>query len=133
MDHLCSDCGAHFAKVREGMDRLGIDYDLNPLLVRGLDYYTRTAFEVTTTRLGAQDAFMGGGRYDGLTALLDGPATPAIGFAIGMERLHLLVGDLAPETKPDLYVAALGEAGLDRAFALTHALRKAGMWGRNRL
>jgi len=127
LDHLCMDCGDHFSDLKRRLDAIGIPYRVNPRLVRGLDYYSRTAFELVTTQLGAQDAVMGGGRYDGLVELFGGPPTPAIGFAIGMERLHLLVGDFAPVKPPDLYVAALGPSAMQRSFTLVHNLRSAGI------
>ncbi|MBI4772626.1 MAG: histidine--tRNA ligase [Deltaproteobacteria bacterium] len=127
LDHLCMDCDDHFSNLKRRLDAVEIPYQVNPRLVRGLDYYSRTAFELVTTQLGAQDAVMGGGRYDGLVELFGGPPTPAIGFAIGMERLHLLVGDFAPVKPPDLYVAALGPSALERSFTLVHDLRSAGI------
>ena len=127
LDHLCTGCEDHFADLKKRLDSVGIPYEVNPRLVRGLDYYSRTAFELVTTQLGAQDAVMGGGRYDGLVELFGGPPTPAIGFAIGMERLHLLLGDFAPMKPPDLYVAALGPSAMEHAFTFIHNLRRAGI------
>ena len=104
-------------------------FETDPKLVRGLDYYTRTAFELKTTQLGAQDAVGGGGRYDGLIEALGGPATPAIGFALGVERLALLLED-RPEWQegPRLFIAALGDEPRDWAFGAAQQLRRAGIW-----
>ena len=120
-DYLCEGCGEHFESVKAGLDRLGIPYIIDKRLVRGLDYYTRTTFEIQTGSLGAQSAVAGGGRYDGLVSALDGPDTPAIGFAVGFDRLveimALTAGDAS--TGPDLFVAALGSES--RKAALTWA------------
>src|SRR5204863_9310686 len=89
-----------FARVRDGLDRLGIAYRLNPRLVRGLDYYTHTAFEFVTTDLGAQGTVIGGGRYDGLVELMGGPAMPGVGWAAGIERLALLIGEPPAPLRP---------------------------------
>ena len=91
-DYLCADCRTHFDTVRATLDRLGVAYRVDKRLVRGLDYYTRTTFEIQTGALGAQSAVAGGGRYDGLVQTLGGPDTPAIGFAIGFDRLAEIVG-----------------------------------------
>ena len=93
LDSLSPEATEHFDSVRRSLDAMGIDYKVDPRLVRGLDYYVRTTFEVLTTELGSQNAVAGGGRYDGLIAQLDGPADPGIGFAIGLERVVLLLGD----------------------------------------
>src|SRR5204862_7214674 len=93
VDHLCVACAAHFAAVEEGLDEAGIAYTLTPTLVRGLDYYTRTAFEFVSPSLGpSQGTIIGGGRYDGLAEALGGPATPGVGFGSGVERLLLALG-----------------------------------------
>ena len=106
LDHLDADDAEHFATVRELLDRAGIDYTVDPTLVRGLDYYTRTVFEFTSDALGAQSAVGGGGRYDGLVELLGGPATPGCGFAAGIERMLLASARLPVGAPPvDLYVA----------------------------
>ncbi|HEY5349504.1 MAG TPA: histidine--tRNA ligase, partial [Candidatus Lustribacter sp.] len=91
LDTLCADCLEHFAGVRRYLDALGIAYEVDPRLVRGLDYYTRTVFEITSTALGAQSTVCGGGRYDGLVASLGGPPTPAVGFGLGLERFLMMV------------------------------------------
>ncbi len=128
LDHLCDDCREHFRALQEMLEDAGIVYSVNSRLVRGLDYYTRTAFEIQTERLGAQNAVAGGGRYDGLVKQLGGPDHPAIGFAIGVERVIALMNEVRePEQPvPSLYVAALGEEAARRAFAWVTALRKAG-------
>lgn len=130
LDHLCEGCKEHFKKTRHGLTLLGIPYEINSFMVRGLDYYTRTTFELITDRLGAQSAVGAGGRYDGLVEQLGGPKLPGIGFAMGMERLVLLLaqhGVVAPESETDLFVAALGEAATEKGFGLVHALRTRGL------
>jgi histidyl-tRNA synthetase len=128
LDHICPACREHFDGLQGLLEDAGIAFAVNPRLVRGLDYYTRTAFEVQTERLGAQNAVAGGGRYDGLVKQLGGPDHPAIGFAIGVERVIALLNEIQePETPaPELYVAALGEEAERKAFAWVTALRKAG-------
>ena len=125
----CESCRVHFDQVRRLLKMAGVAYETDPNLVRGLDYYTRTAFEFKTTQLGAQDAVGGGGRYDGLIEALGGPATPAIGFALGVERLALLLED-RPEWQqgPSLFIAALGDEPRDWAFGAAQELRRAGIW-----
>jgi histidyl-tRNA synthetase len=121
-----------FAAVQAGLERLGIPFVLNPRLVRGLDYYSHTAFEITSTQLGAQATVCGGGRYDGLVEQLGGSATPAIGWALGMERLVLLLSQVAAaEAAPlpalDLYVVSRGEAAEALALPLARRCRQAGL------
>jgi histidyl-tRNA synthetase len=127
-DQLCDDCQHHEQRVLELLERYQIAYRKNPRLVRGLDYYTRTAFEVVTTQLGAQDAVAGGGRYNGLVKELGGPDIPAIGFAIGEERLATLLSQQNIEIPqaPLLFVAVLGQAAQDRAFELIQEVRRHG-------
>jgi histidyl-tRNA synthetase len=125
-DHLCGPCAAHFAAVRQGLEGLSIPYAVNPRLVRGLDYYTRTAFEWTSPALGAQNTVAAGGRYDGLVEELGGPARPAIGFALGVERLLLLMTE-APAPRPDLFAALLGSEAEARVLPVLRALRRAGL------
>ncbi len=120
--HLCGDCDSHFAGVKEGLDALKVEYQLNPRIVRGLDYYNRTAFEIITDQLGAQGTVIAGGRYDGLVEELGGPATPAIGFAMGLERLAMLLPD-AEKGVPDVAVVALGDAVKGYALMLASQLR----------
>ncbi|MDR0826406.1 MAG: histidine--tRNA ligase [Desulfovibrio sp.] len=131
-DHVCADCAAHFATVLDILDAEKQPCHINPRLVRGLDYYTRTTFEVVATNIGAQGAVAGGGRYDGLARDLGGPDVPGIGFACGMERLALLLGarkggSLAP--RPDFYFVILEEACAKRALFAARVLRRAGLAG----
>src|SRR5271170_8004477 len=119
-------CRKHFDAVKEILTQVGVPFTLNDRLVRGLDYYTRTAFEFTHGALGAQNAILGGGRYDGLSEALGGPAAPGIGFAIGEDRLVLALKESAEavQRKPDVYIAPLG-AGMDREAArLARELRR---------
>lgn len=129
LDYLGDDSQQHFDKVQQYLTNLGITYQVNPRLVRGLDYYTHTAFEIQSADLGAQATVCGGGRYDGLISQLGGPDTPAIGWAIGLERLTLLLKQLAmqPDTSMDVYVVSRGEAAEDNALNLAQCLRKAGL------
>ncbi len=118
LDYLCDGCRAHFDSVQQSLKRLGVPFVIDKQLVRGLDYYTRTTFEIQTGALGAQSAVAGGGRYDGLVKMLDGPNTPAIGFAIGFDRLAEIVGlrQADFEKAPQLFIAALGDASAEKAF-----------------
>lgn len=99
-DHLCGECKTHFSQVQKGLDDVGLSYNMVPTMVRGLDYYTKTAFELTAGGLGSQNAVGGGGRYDGLAEELGGPATPAIGFAMGLERLLLSASSFKAKASP---------------------------------
>ena len=114
-----------FAQVRTGLDRLGIEYRLNPRLVRGLDYYTHTVFEFVTTDLGSQGTVLAGGRYDGLVALMGGPQMPGVGWAAGIERLALLIDEPATPTRP-IALVPLGEEGEALALGMAETLRGAG-------
>ncbi|MDI6844386.1 MAG: histidine--tRNA ligase [Anaerosomatales bacterium] len=130
-DALCDECREHYEAVKRRLDALGVAYEEEPRLVRGLDYYTRTVFEVQAEGLGAQNAIGGGGRYDGLFATLGGPPTPGLGFALGFERTLLAlraagVEPGAPEGV-DAYVAAVDESARDAVFGLAMALRDAGV------
>jgi histidyl-tRNA synthetase len=128
--HLCAPCAEHFERVKAGATALGIPYRLDARLVRGLDYYGRTAFEVLADELGSgqQTAVCGGGRYDGLVKMLGGPDTPAIGFAMGVERLcALLEKQELPVRGPDLFLVFLDDAGRERALTLAAELRAAGL------
>ena len=125
-EHLDAESQAHFAELRAGLDALGIAYTVNPRLVRGLDYYSRTVFEWITDALGSQDAVCSGGRYDGLIAQMGGEATPAIGFAMGVERVVELVrlaGVTVPASAPEVFVMAQGDAAQRSALALAEQLR----------
>jgi histidyl-tRNA synthetase len=131
-DHLCQECRDHFTGVQDGLGQLGINYSLNKFMVRGLDYYCRTTFEFITNDLGSQAAVAAGGRYDGLVESLGGPKNcPGIGFAMGMERIVLLMQaamDQAPAVRElDLFVVGLGEKGCRAGFGLVHQLRAEGL------
>ena len=127
-DYLCPDCAAHYRRVLEMLRRFGVAFEEQPRLVRGLDYYTRTAFEVVAPGLGAQDAVAGGGRYNGLSQELGGPALPAVGFAIGQDRLlEVLPRDVGQEDRRLVFLAALGEEARNLAFKLLQELRKVGI------
>ena len=126
VDHLDPESAEHFAGLCARLDGMGIAYTLNPRLVRGLDYYGRTVFEWVTTQLGAQGTVCAGGRYDGLIEQLGGPATPAVGFAMGLERLVALLEDLAlaqPAKMPHAYFIAMGAAPEQACLALAERLR----------
>jgi len=127
---LCRECNEHFHRLQEYLNGYGVPYILNPKLVRGLDYYNRTTFEIQTGLLGAQNAVAGGGRYDGLVKLLGGPDHAAIGFAIGMERIIALMemNRKFEEKKPDLFIAALGDAADRASFVWAGKLRESGFW-----
>lgn len=125
---LCGPCQEHFSRVQSHLRQERVPVTVNPRLVRGLDYYCRTSFEVLAQGLGSQNAVCGGGRYDGLVEQLGGPAVPGIGFAIGVERLTMLVqAQNRPfTTSPDVFIAPLGEAAEQHAFALARRMRQAG-------
>jgi len=118
LEHLCSECKVDFAQVKSMLQKLGVPFVVDKNLVRGLDYYARTTFEIQTESLGAQNAVAGGGRYDGLVGELGGPDIPATGFAIGFDRLTELTGLAASRfyRKPDIFVAALGDKSRLLAF-----------------
>lgn len=126
LDYLDEESDVHFAGLRALLDAAGVAYTVNPRLVRGLDYYSRTVFEWVTDALGSQGAVCSGGRYDGLVEKLGGRATPAIGWAMGIERfvaLYEASGGKLPASDADVYIAALGAGTLERAFALAEELR----------
>jgi histidyl-tRNA synthetase len=129
-DHLCEGCAGHFAAVKGGLDALGVDYSVDGRLVRGLDYYVRTAFEFTSDALGSQSAVAGGGRYDRLVETLGGPPTPGIGFALGQERLALILeknGRNSPERRPLVFFVSADAEGAKASLTLASRLRKAGV------
>lgn len=130
-EHLCEECGLHFASVRSLLEAMAIPYEVDGRLVRGLDYYTKTAFEITSTALGSQDALAGGGRYDLLVEELGGKSTPGVGFAAGIERLLMVLEKLGkkevPSTNPKLYLIGIDEAAQVWAFHKACELRKKGI------
>lgn len=131
LDFLCDDCRAHFDGVKAHLDAMEIPYTVNPQIVRGLDYYTRTVFEFVSNEIGAQGTVCGGGRYDGLIKEMGGNALPACGFGLGLERLLLLMdaqkADFPEPKKCDLYIASMGEKANIKASALTAQLRGEGL------
>jgi len=130
IQHLCGVCSAHFDEVKGGLDLLDVSYSVNPKMVRGLDYYTRTAFELITTELGAQGAIGAGGRYNGLVKQLGGPDVPGIGFAMGIERLVMLLNqkdNLEGAAGPDLFLITLGGVAYEKGFQLMQKLRSLGV------
>ena len=132
LDHICADCRQHFDRFRKYLDLQHIPYQVSPRLVRGLDYYVRTTFEIISQGLGAgQNALLGGGRYDGLSEMLGGPPTQGFGFALGLERLVLLLEaqqDTIPLKGPDLFLAYLDDPSFDYVFALARRLRRGGIF-----
>ena len=125
LDFLCPECRDHLAEVRRQLELLAIRYRIDHRLVRGLDYYVKTTFEVTSGALGAQSSVLGGGRYDGLVKELGGPDTSGIGFALGLERLVMILPDAPAEARCDVFLAPLGPAALDSALLLQRSLREA--------
>jgi histidyl-tRNA synthetase len=130
LDYICDNCRNHFNLLKEHLSNSGLPYTVNPRLVRGLDYYSRTTFEIQTDRLGSQNAVAGGGRYDGLIKQLEGPDYPAIGFGIGFERLAALIEDSVKKSipVPEVFLAGLGEAAEKKVFSWVTDLRKAGVF-----
>ncbi len=130
-DYLCDECENHFASVQKYLDAMGIQYKVNPSIVRGLDYYTKTVFEFVSNQIGAQGTVCGGGRYDGLVKEVGGPDTPALGFAIGIERLLLLMAaqnvPFPEEAKCDIYIASMGENATVKAAQIASDLRGEGI------
>ncbi len=128
LDHLCGGCEEHFTAVKKYLKVLDIPFEINARMVRGLDYYVRTTFELVTDQLGSQNAVAAGGRYDGLVESLGGPALPGIGFAIGVERLVLMKGAAKVQAaRPDIFLAAMGEGAAEQAFVLMSELQRAGI------
>jgi histidyl-tRNA synthetase len=126
LDGLGGEDTEHFESVRGLLDQAGVPYEVDPTMVRGLDYYTRTVFELHSSALGAQSQVGGGGRYDGLIEQLGGPPTPAVGWAVGVERLALAMGPAEPEPAVDVFIVADDESR-ERALALATELRRAGI------
>ena len=131
LDYICDECNAHFEKVKKYLDAMGIEYTVNPSIVRGLDYYTRTVFEFVSGSIGAQSTVCGGGRYDGLVEELGGPKTSACGFGLGLERFMMLLEarniELPAENPIDLYIASMSEDANIVAAALASEVREAGV------
>ncbi len=132
IDHLCPECSDHFEKLKSYLDEYGINYKINPHIVRGLDYYTKTVFEIISDEIGAQGTVCGGGRYDGLVKELGGPALSGIGFAAGINRLIDAMeksGVIIENTeKPLLYVASMGNEAALKAFSIITRFRAEGKW-----
>ena len=132
LDYLCEDCKTHFEDLKKCLQLANVEYEINPRIVRGLDYYTRTVFEFVSTSIGAQGTVCGGGRYDGLIEQLGGNPTPAVGFAAGLERLLMVMeqsGVNAPEApKPTVYLAGMDDECRKKAFAIACALRGSGVF-----
>ena len=132
LDYLCDDCKHHFEGVQNRLLLMGIPYNVNPRIVRGLDYYTRTVFEFVSNQIGSQGTVCGGGRYDGLIEQIGGPKTCGLGFAVGINRLILLMeaqnSEFIPERKCELYIAPLGESASKKAIAIADLLRKEGFY-----
>lgn len=130
-NYLCEDCQMHFQKVKRGLRDIGIQFSLNPYLVRGLDYYTRTVFEFVVSSLGAQDTICGGGRYDNLVQELGGPSIPATGFSIGVERLLIALNkngvEIPSVTTLFIYIATLGEASQTKGYQIAALFRSQGI------
>lgn len=130
IDYLCEECSTHFEKLKKYLGNLNISYKVNPKIVRGLDYYTKTVFEFVTTEIGAQGTVCGGGRYDGLVEELGGKPTPSLGFAMGIERVLMLMEkqncDFMEEEKTDIYIATMGEAAEELAMIKANELRDSG-------
>lgn len=130
-DYLCDECDDHFKKTQQYLDAMNIPYEVNPSIVRGLDYYTKTVFEFVSTEIGAQGTVCGGGRYDGLVEEIGGNHTPALGFAMGMERLLMLMEaqgiEFPAEDKCDLYIASMGETATLKASQIAADVRGNGM------
>lgn len=131
VDYLCDDCHAHFEEVKSCLQKAGVSYEIDPRIVRGLDYYTRTVFEFVSTSIGAQGTVCAGGRYDGLIEQLGGNPTPAVGFAAGIERLLIVMEQtgvqIPAEEKPTVYLAGMDGECRQKAFEIATALRKAGV------
>ena len=131
IDYLCDDCMKDFEELKKHLDSMGIEYVIDPSIVRGLDYYTKTAFEFITTKIGAQGTVCGGGRYDHLIEEVGGPDMPGVGFGLGKERLLMLMeacgADFGGDTKPQLFIAWIGDEARDYAVSLVSELRKEGI------
>jgi histidyl-tRNA synthetase len=127
LDHLCQGCRDHFSLLKQTLKRMDISYRVDSHLVRGLDYYTRTAFEYTSSALGGQNAVAAGGRYDDLVRQLGGPQKPAFGFAVGMERLLIILNQKVPAPKPRVFLAHMGNQAREAGLLLLRDLREKGI------
>lgn len=127
LSFLCQECRTHFDSLQKGLKALGHAYQIQPRLVRGLDYYTKTVFEISSSSLGAQKQLSGGGRYDGLVEECGGPPTPGVGFGAGLERIALVGATSANQETPSVFVAAAGEGERDAVFSAVATLRKRGV------
>ncbi|MBP5466982.1 MAG: histidine--tRNA ligase, partial [Clostridia bacterium] len=130
LDYLCDDCKAHFIKLQALLTAAGVEYKINPRIVRGLDYYTKTVFEFVSEEIGAQGTVLGGGRYDGLVEEFGGGNVSGIGFAAGLERLLLLLesaGAIPESERLTVYVAPMGEDAYLKAFGIVSELRESGI------
>ena len=132
VDYLCEECATHFEKTKAGLDNIGISYTVNPDIVRGLDYYTKTVFEFVSDSLGAQSTVCGGGRYSGLVEELGGKPTEGIGFAMGIERLVLTIKNQGVENDtevcPEVFLGAIGEGAIKIAQKTVYDLRQKGIF-----
>ncbi|MBQ9994123.1 MAG: histidine--tRNA ligase, partial [Clostridia bacterium] len=130
LDYICEECTEHFASVKQYLDSMGIEYTVNPSIVRGLDYYTRTVFEFISGDIGAQAAVGGGGRYDGLFRQMGGPDTPAVGFAMGLERIKMVLeaqeAEFPEDEKSMIYLAPMGQAAVAKCMEICSKLRAEG-------
>ncbi len=129
LESLCEPCASHFESVKKGLKELNVSFEVDPKIVRGIDYYSRTSFEFVTSQIGAQGTVCGGGRYDQLIGQLGGPATPGVGCGMGLERLSLLLESRTQEFQPkaDLFIAVPDETTKASAYALCHSLRRSGV------
>jgi len=130
IDHLCAECEMHFSGVKNGLSRLNVQYEIDPRVVRGIDYYTRTSFEFVSSHLGAQGTVCGGGRYDHLVEELGGDSVPGVGCGMGMERLALLLEPMTSQflPKPKVFFVAPDQAGREKSASLCHELRADGVY-----
>ncbi|HZX47371.1 MAG TPA: histidine--tRNA ligase [Clostridia bacterium] len=131
LDYVCDECRDHFESLKEHLENMGLEYIVDPTIVRGLDYYTKTAFEIVSQDIGSQGTVCGGGRYDGLVEECGGPSTPGIGFGLGIERLLLIMEsqgiEIQKEDSLDLFVASIGDRAVKKAVSLVYSLRAAGV------
>ncbi len=131
LDSICGECAGHFDLLQSCLQSIGMDFRINPKIVRGLDYYTKTVFEIISTEIGSQGTVCGGGRYDGLVAEVGGPDMPGVGFGMGMERLLMVLQSqnkaITPLNAYDIYICSMDEEGAKQAFRLAKALRDAGV------